>query len=311
MNRLIALVCLGVIAASANASYELALVLDRTTKKVHRFDAESGAYLGAFGSFSASVTSIKVNPAKGECLVFDSGYGAVFTYDYSSGELKSVSSGWISSLPCVSVNTTNQHWYFPVNTTIYEYTALGTSSIGGHPVSGAASLGDMEWIDSTKAFLGQTGSGTCYVYDFNSNSIVGTTTHSVAMLGVTVLPYTYPDGGSALVGISANGTVYLDKYSGALFQIGSFASGIAAAKDVAALHAGIIAVGKSSGGAAVIQTFGIATTPYQGMFPLITMSGGGITDPVSVATVIAPEPQEWMVLGLGLGALVIRRRRKA
>jgi len=80
----IILACLAVPLA-ASASFELILALDATTKSIHRFDGDTGAYLGAFGSNKlVAPRNMVISQATGRAYVLDGNY--IKKFDYNTGE---------------------------------------------------------------------------------------------------------------------------------------------------------------------------------------------------------------------------------
>lgn len=70
------------VAGQASASFDLLLVLDSSQNVVHRYDADSGTYLGSFGQGTlANVRGIGVNQAAGTAIVTHSQGYSVWNYN--------------------------------------------------------------------------------------------------------------------------------------------------------------------------------------------------------------------------------------
>lgn len=85
MNRIL-LSCLAVsLVGVAQASFTLALVADNVGRCIHRYDLDSGVYLGKFGQFAlGSAYTMGLDQARNKLYVYDS--GNIKAFDYNTGE---------------------------------------------------------------------------------------------------------------------------------------------------------------------------------------------------------------------------------
>lgn len=298
------------------ASFEMALVLDRGTKKVHRFDAASGAYLGSFGSFSAGVASLAINQTKGEAMIWDpsasSGAGGTcFYYNYNTGQLIGASTNWNSAIAVMGYSPDFASQRLSLGSQVFR-----TSFVRGAIADTSYFVGGNAGRFTTSGVTGLTviRSGNIVEhYNDLTGAVAGTnattafTANDISFSGITT-----PQGTVGALAL-ANGQLqhYYLTGSGILMS-GSPTSGqFATATGVSNLHGGFIAVGKAASGAALVQSYAFASgggVSSSRLVPLIGFTGGGMTDPVDVATVVAPEPLSITAIGLGMGLLVRRRR---
>ncbi len=306
ITLLAALVCA---CAPALGSYELALVLDRGTKKIHRFDAVSGAYFGSFGTVSSGASTMALDAARGEVIVYDS--GTQYNYNYSTGILTSAVL-WNSGVTKVSRTPAGTNYMVSFSTVIQEYTPsqgfLRTIPIGSALTSSVTAL-------ESNRFLVADASNKVYYGDYTSGTILSTLTFGSPIKDIAVTGMVTGAGARLSSVLLANGQVsFVATQSNGIQGTSGVLTNFGTPLGLAGLHSGMIVVGKNSAGAPLIQTYAAAFNLGMavGLVPQTTLSGGGITDPVAVVTVIAPEPTS--LAGWGLGALVLglaRRRTRS
>lgn len=298
----------------AQASFELALVLDRTTRKVHRFDAQTGTYMGAFGNFSATVLTLSINQSANEVIVWDpgayAGSGAAYHYNYNTGALNYVSGNWFTGDPKIGYTPNGANLLIPLNNQINQWNFNQTGFVSYIPIAGALTYGRYGNVDADRFVIGDS-TNRISLINHTTKALVGSIASPGVVNGVCSSPVMI---GAARLGVAAIAGGNLQLFNttpGGIANIGTVASGMTTPRELSPLHAGFIAVGLN-GGASVIQTYAAAVFGGSAtLIPQITMSGGGITDPISVATVVAPEPAGLVALALGVGCLVRLRRRSA
>lgn len=88
MMRLLSLAVLVAAGVAAHASYDLAMVLDGTTKSVFRYDPVTGASFGSFGAgWTVNPIDLAIDQSVGEAYLLDdrSASDRVIRLDYSTG----------------------------------------------------------------------------------------------------------------------------------------------------------------------------------------------------------------------------------
>lgn len=315
MKFLFACLSLGLLSASALGSFELALVLDRGTKKVHRFDASSGTYLGSFGNFSASVATISLSQSKKEVIVWDpaalGGAGGVaFHYDYNTGELVHMTTDWNTTIPMIGFSPNSSKYLLPLFDGYYE---TNFDRSGSTFYNLGAVTGKYDNVDAQRLIMTQTGSVLNLVNNVTHTSVAsavfGSAISDVACGSFTAF------GGQVATVVRAGGVLQLGLVNAGSITVGASipntTTGFSSITGIAATHKGFVAVGKNAGGAATVVNFGYGNGTgfsLSRLVPLNTFSGGSMTDPIDVAVVVAPEPSSLAVGLMGLAALARLRR---
>lgn len=295
----------------AQASFELALVLDRTTRKVHRFDTVSGAYLGSFGSFSATAATLAINVQRNEVIVWDPGVGGVYHHNYNTGQLNNVTFGWNPAIPKFGYTPNGNHLLLPINQSIIQYN-FDLSSTNSYTPSGASGLFGRHGLVDSNRFLISDSNGKITQNNHTSKTVQGTIPYpGTAFTGICSSPVSLQNGEQVGAAVTSSGNLTLFTLTPTTLTARYSVSALMTSpQDIAPLHRGFVVVGRNAG-VAVLQTFAVGSSVGGGVgvAPGITLSGGGIGDPVSVATVVAPEPSTAIAAGLGLTMLARRRRR--
>lgn len=318
MKNIVLLSLLALQAGSALASFEMALVLDRGTKKVHRFDALSGAYLGSFGNFSATVASIAINQTKGEAMIFDpgapGGNGAVaYYYNYNTGLLNYAATNLSSLIVSMGYSPDFASSRISLSSSIYR--SSFDRNVGAETSYTLAGPAGRSTISGPQNLTVKSGSATIQHFDDTAGTAIGvsgTATAAVNDISSSTMVFASGRVGAAAL---ANGSIqhYYTSAVGVTMNTSVAAGQFASATGVSDLHNGFVAVGKSAAGAALIQTYALATggatASSSRLIPMLGFSGGGITDPIDVATVVAPEPASMTLIGLGAACLLRRRKR--
>lgn len=293
----LALATLGV---AAHASYDLAFVVDRVNKRVHRFDMDSGAYFGSFGSqWLNAPLSVTADAATGIVTVYDS--PGIYFFNGFTGELVGASN--IDG----SLNSTSRIALAPDGRFIYTTGVTTTtvhSSTGGF-VTSLSPAGSTQTIGARTAneYWVLSGSTNSLRRFTSSGSIIDTTQIGAA-------PWT---GSGRVVFDSSTGPErgYFVRSGGTITPIsatslavaGSFSSGLDSVTDLAFGHPGRLFFTGAVGG---VPTIGRRLIGMNLNGPTLTHPALG--EATGIAVIAAPEPA---TLGaLALGALALHRRRR-
>lgn len=321
MKRTLLLVALALSATYAAASFELALVLDGSSKKVHRYDAVTGAYLGSFGSFN-SPASITINKPKNEVIVWDKSFGGIASngaalhFNYNTGELNYAATNISAGVSWISARQSGSGYYMlnPGGTGYFDYNA-DLSSGGLVSFSGTTGMARGDILNASQI-----------VYQNNTNrvSLISTATQTslanvaaaiasvddvavtpITAFGLTIGAVSSSAGALQAIGFSASGISYGASMTASVTGFSSIAG-------ISASHLGIVAVGMSAGGSPMMKNFAYGRgVSYGGS------AYGGTTsfsisqcpNPIDIATVVAPEPASIIGAGMGMALLLIRRKK--
>lgn len=293
-----------VCAGLAQASFELLLVADNgmgtfETRKIHRFDPTTGVYLGGFGGFGSPIVSTHLDQATNSLYVIEA--TTITRWNYNTGMLLSSHS---------AVNGAYLTTVRPDEGRIAVFDGLADFLTKpfpdmGPPVSSAGFMPSaayraglwfqqntiMAWDEANKRFrlismdpLGQSGAAgleslSFSTGDFGQMSLVG---------------------GSNRVVMAAGGELRFATLD--TVTPGLIASPYGLSKAAASAHDGYYVGGTSSGVGRV--TYYDRNFNVRGIF-----TNGTLMDPISMQTVLAPEPGTFVAIGVGLAAL-LRRRKK-
>lgn len=303
--RALAFVSLSALVVSAQASFELLLVADNgantsfTDRKIHRFDPVSGSYLGNFGGFANSITGTYLRQSTNSLFVtttFDT-----TEWDYNTGQLKGSYGFGISFRSAVNPSGTRVAFFDSFSDFIVRDfpTGFGGSTIGssvGTYVSGVF-----------------TSATTMIAYDDTNNRFRNITTNTAVTTGTVTLSTTSAlgpvgagqmamTGGANFVVMPAGGTGQFHHYTPGSTSSGTGTiPGGGTGLGAAAAHNGFF-LSSTNAGVGRVTAFG---NNFQ---PIRQFGSGVLISPVSMQSVLAPEPGS--MLALGLGALVLLRRRR-
>ena len=294
---------------SANASFEMLLVLDAGTKSVHRFDPQSGAYLGAFGAgWLNNPQSIVIDQSKGLAYVRDTvggaGEGAIIAFDYNTGER---AGGLISGLPFQPGPVQMAR-----NPNTGEFITIGGPNINGFQRISATGVFTSISVNTDSAGVAINPANNDVYMAFPGAGTIERYNSSITFLGSKVVGVAFGDGqmtlgGSAKKGYIATGfgrVMGFDLGLTTITQINmtdfSATKGVAFGHDDVLFTCGLNAAGTDG----QIGRFDVKLGVSGGSF-----GSAQLTNPVSLACVVAPEPSTWLVSAAGL-ALLIRRRRR-
>lgn len=283
--------------ALSQASFELLLAVDHTTRQVHRFDPVSGISLGSFGSgYMVGPAKIALDTASGIAYISDYNLGAVQKWDYNTGTyLGDLTTSTSSAWGMVRLNNGNIAIADGLN--VRTFNPAGTQV--GSFVAGGYGLG----TDGTNLFVGSYGGITKYS---SSGTLLGSiTTTGRTSLEIQVrggIAYTSGQGYGNKFGQfnAATMTGYSEKT----------VSNLSTVMDIEGLTFShgtyVYTAGQSvnAGTPTVISRFNLANgsaVSSLGNFASSTRITG-------MAIVLAPEPGTLAIFALGLAALVRKRR---
>lgn len=301
-------VSLALLSASAFASFELGIITDATTG-FHRFDLQTGIYLGSFGSgFSNGVLSTWTDQPTS--TLYSMSTSGIRKWNYSTGEYLGVVNFGASSL--YATNDPNGNFY-TVNgsNTISVYNLNGTDSTIAAPAGVAA-----RWVlhQEGRILIGDSANGGRIL---RSTASPGVWTVVASGLGVASMPATSRHAVSfrlpGVVGIEksiyVHDTTATDSYYGFTSNdIYQFTSNvgippITQRRGAALGHFGTYFLGNTAvagqTGIIYLDEFGNATRTY---------TSTAVANPQGMTVVLAPEPGTMLALGAGLALLTKRRK---
>lgn len=304
MKSIALLACFGV-AAMSQASFELILAMDRGTGsngKVHRYDGDSGTYLGSFASGWVGANSVMAMNQSANELAIGSG-GFIRIFNYNTGELKRTlfTGGTLTTLTYTGGNNFSytlglSTGIFTINSVTGGATTISTATTGALVKHLVMNGSDIRYTDSStnKAFRSTNGGSSFSSYNIPAPALTGGLAQGIAS-GNNFGDYYYTT--------TSFGGIYYDYGSGA----GSLAfAGFSGTTGVGLAHGGanFILGAATAGGARFIKTDTYLNPGFQFDAPQIAAPG-------HIAVVVAPEPGSWVALGLSAAALLSRRRRKS
>lgn len=311
--RALSFVTLALIGGAAQASFDLMFVVDGATKSVHRVDPVNGVYLGRVGQgFLNNPLSVALGP-NNELWVLESN-ARIRKFNANTGDYLG---GWYFTFGVASnaklrisnnqVFVTSGNFYasgylysFQLNGNQVGSQSYMSLTEGGNQAQGLALVGNRAYVASN-----QSGMSRHLLYDVAANAPYdGSFVNYSQSFGAAVNPNHLSNTGSnLLMTLGATQGLLLNQSLSALASFGM--TGFTGVGGVAAGHGDLSYI------AGMTPTgFGLGKY-YSNTFDFIaptTISGTGITDPRDIAVLIAPEPGS--MLALGVGALVLLRRRR-
>jgi len=292
----------------AAASFDLALISDSGTDSIHRFDPITGTYLGNFGSgILVDPKGVAVNQAQNKAFVLDSA-SRVTVWNYNTGEfIDSFNVGGTAGYMNMNGDGT-------LNITLTDRVRRINQSgalVQNYIRSGALTIQQGFLANDGRFYMSTESGGNYSLEQFTSS---GTFVNNSSWAGTRMMNI-----GTATIGTFLYNTFNAYDSFGNLYceydylNFGpnniSYAtnSTLASPAGIALGHAGMTyVVGK------------VRATPTQGAVMRFDRTTGTfgtifgqntIQTPTGIATVIAPEPVSMASLGLGLIALLARRRK--
>lgn len=305
MRSTLALLALG-FAVNASASFELALISDRTANVVHRMDPVTGAYLGSFGqNFLNNPGGVVLDQANNTVYVADT--NRVTRWNYNTGDYLGTFATASGTVTSFSQNQSDGSLNVTSGGGIKRYNTAGTlirtyTSTSGFAYQSGILANDGFYYVSTR-----TGSNR-RLDRFNAST--GVFISSQQWFADRYVPRT----GNTYVNLFSNAAAPSPSY----VEVDTLNSGAAlSAFDTT------IALREVSGGAfghnGLLYVVGLdAAAPTRGgiiKFDLVSSTSGSVygtsflQNPSGIAVVVAPEPGGVFALALG-ATLILRTRRK-
>ncbi len=291
----------------ANASYDMVVMLDYSTKSLKRFDGQTGAYLGEIGAGRMiRPRFVERGPNAGEIVVTDEldpvlKYSTIHVFNVHTGELKRQ---------------------------LYETGFQSLAGIHRDPTTGAYTVADV--TTSTTLRLHTINSALTAVTGFNAATIAGVSVTAfgadVAVIGGVPWVAGYSNA-YRRVDTSASSTSFSNGGMGVTTCFGTMRSRTGAAVTYVGSNGGgtLAAIGATAISTTLTSVYGIGSgheydyvAGYRGGLPVIdvynrsfltgSFGTAQITNPADMVVITAPEPAVW--LGLSVGLLVLLKRRR-
>ena len=309
-SRFVFLAVLSALASSASASFELILALDKgngsTQGRIHRYDGDTGTYLGSFAQGWVNSTSTMLINQAANTVYVNTGT-SLRAFDYNTGELKRTFA--YAQFSSMSVA--------PLGGAYVTYANSPTNMISRIDLSTATTLQNITLPTPSGGVLPRISTviaktGLMIAVDVANDRIFGSsdngsTWSSTAFAGLSTI-------GNSEQGIASNnnwGDLYFTDAGSpnVKFWAGSIADlpvGISGATGTTGLALGHDAVAyclyKTATGSGIVKYDRFQSQGFSFSTPQIVTPG-------YLASVVAPEPGSMLALGLGVAALLKRRRK--
>lgn len=296
-------------------SFELVLVADEVNHCIHRYDGESGVYLGKFGAnrLSNSLNAIAIDQARNRIYVAD--YIYLRAFNYNTGEyISSITAPTGNVLPgnlsvftngdlLISNGTSPLRLNFATGATVTTYNASAGGTFGNVVASTVDEQDNVFLADG----MGDTGSNSCVIDRFNADGtyLSSSGTYIQAFSG-SRFQQMQARGGRIIVGDSLTRVNILSYGAGAATFLNKVVvTGMSSFAGTAMGHGDVRYVSGTDGSgnsklyAMYENGFSQQTIPT----PQI-----GVNNIKQIAVVVAPEPGS--LIGLSLSMVLIARRKK-
>lgn len=306
MRRFLSGMALALAGVPAFASFELVLVADNGsgsfgTRRIHRFDGDTGTYMGSFGGFGANIIGTHLSQATNTLFVMTSD-GRTAEYDYNTGALRrGYANGMFSASTFVTARPSGDvalslggvnPW-----TQSFPRVTSWISNLGS--LSGASDLNAGGWLDDRNVFVYDAVQGRAVQYGVSENGQSG----SVVGFAFVGAGYTASQMTRVSFGITdfmihpvANQINYYVPGTWGFVNTTSTQN-----RHSARGHDGFFTMG--------LRGSLWSLDKYDGSFGQRGQWGAGIVqNPASMQAVVAPEPGTLLALGVG-GLALLRRRR--
>ena len=315
-------------AAASSASFDM-LLLPSQEGRVYRYDPLNRV---AFGSYStASVPMIAATSANGIAYSGSTTGSGIRANYYSTGELYGIYNG-TASAKSIDITSTN---VFQITSSVLRRVNLAngsaTSYLFSNTITGMTTCVYGNYlhvfgINASNQIQYQTFDLTTLTFGAvtNTSLTVGAGT-TLGKAGITVNPvngkvgvlFTYLSGGSLLGGYSdvqSTGQNINTTFTSYNYNTLAFSTAVGMPAFVGG-HSGFWLVGQDTTDTTKtrITRFDLFSAPLFNDSHVMTAPSAGYNPAVSAyvpANVIAPEPAEFLALGVGLAGLILKKRRK-
>lgn len=301
------------VGAISSASFDLMLIQEATSVgdfyRVHRVDPANGVPLGSF-QIGPESKGLAASQARGEMYTIDRN-GNLRTWDYSTGAMKSIRYVGTTFIQDFIVSNDQSKLYFVNGTNLvysYDLNTNGTGTIINHPSAQLVKLtqsgnGDIYACDVAAGKLGRYDAASSYTLT-STETYYGSTVDQMTFVpsvqsGGYGSVYYGSDGAYFAYNLTMGGNFIVG--NGFNFPVGSTATADATVKS----HNGAYLIGSDTSGSGNVRVTEIDRASYfvrSNMF-------SGINGVKNVAIVLAPEPSTFAAIGLGIAALLKRRRK--
>ena len=303
MRLFAALVVSSSVFYTAHASFELLLVGDNgvntfETRRIHRFEARTGVYLGSFGGFDSAIVSSWLRQSTNSLFVHEQ--NGISEWDYNTGALKSATffplgNDRITARP----DGTRAAWFNGgADLFVTNYPVPGSSTTTGF-FAGATWRAGI-WHSPNRILAYSSATEQFFNIDMDASGTFGTVTINSTAIFSPGFGQIARNAGTNDYIMAAGSTLKL--VNGNTLSAGAFLSPFGTSKAAASAHNGFF-IGGTNGTTGLI-------TYYDNQINRRAQFGGAVLrDPVTMEAVLAPEPGTMIALGAGLAAIL--RRRKA
>lgn len=295
--------------SSAHASFELMIITDAASG-FHRFDAETGTYLGMFGNGQTEGT-LATWGSSATNRFYAMSYSGLRSWNYSTGAYLG-----IVNFNCVNAYATNDASGNFISVSGSDVTTFGLNGVtSGVNIPGT----NLQWVyrhDDGRYYMGDSNNGgrilrTTGTAVSNSVNIVASGLGTIGMPATArhAMAHKRPGSPSFANGLYVHDTTTSDRIYGFdsnynyVFNSGYGISNLTTRNGAARGHYGIYHVGKTS----TVGTIGI--TYFDDGSATRFFTTNAISLPTSMAVILAPEPGSIIALGAGLAAMLRGLRR--
>lgn len=299
---------LSVVGGAAQASFELVMVADNgsgtfASRKIHRFDGDSGVYLGSFGGFGGDIIGTHLNQTTNSMFVFTSD-SRMAEYNYNTGALvRSYSTPFSNSNGFVSVRPNQSRAVYLDGTDTPKSYAFPNVN-GGINTNFQASglfLKTGVWLDNNRFFAYADGPSFEWAVKYNvtPDGLSGTVNGGFLAASNLRSQMSYLAGIDTVV---HPGSGYFFLYNPTSNTTSFVETPGVQNRHSTLAHDGFFTMG-NRGGTWSLDKYD-ATFGQRGQY-----AAGMVLNPASMQSVVAPEPGTMIALGAGVAVLLRRRRR--
>lgn len=316
--------CSALCVSSALASFDM-MLLPNFSNRVNRYDPVNGVSLGGFNASNGR--QVTIDQEQNRAFVHDSATGRIRMYNYNTGESLGIS-GTIVGVKSMDYHAGTNRLFSLTSSGIFYSTPGFNSSIAYIALGGGVTWDTSVIAGNVITVFGNSGTGNIVSESYNcaTGASVGTASTLGAILAATTIGkpayFSSPNvtnGYFAFSFINSGGNMTLGRSTvnsvGAagvisVSNLAGFSSALVMPSAVTG-HSGFFLVGQSSTTATDTLIRKYDSIPQFGTEYSQTISGTSFSAGIyQVANVVAPEPGSMIALGLGLAALVRKRRNR-